>query len=699
MTVLHLDVETRSVVDLRKLGAYIYFDHPSTSLWCAAYAFDDEEPKLWWPGEPCPPDIEDHIWSSGIVAAFNAQFERLAWRKLLGPVHGWPVPALEQYRCVMAAGYAMGLPGKLEHAAAALGLEERKDGDGYRIMLQLSQPRRPRKGEDPSIVRWWDDQSKIIRLGEYCQQDVRTEQAVYHRIPPLRDSEQQVWFLDQRANDRGVYIDVGLCTKARKIVRATAERLDDEMRRATDMAVRGVGNVGELIAYVKRHGIDADSVAKDQLANLLMRDDLPPSVRRALEIRQEGSKTSVAKIDAMLARRQADGRMRGNLQYHGAGTGRWAARGAQLQNLPRPGEVAAFGRNVPSMIEDILSGTLPDWLEMLYGPALTVVSECIRGMVTAAPGHKLCAADFSKIEARVIAWLAGQDDKLRDFRAYDRKEGLDLYFVTAGRIFNVPPETIDKSRPEYTAGKVSELALGFQGGPSALAAMAKNYNFDIATAHDAVMSSADPEHLDKAEEAWPQRGRRTGMSQKAWMTAEIIKLAWRDANPRIVQLWRDVEDAAIEAVENPGAVVTAGLVKYRKAGSWLLCQLPSKRCIAYAYPKVVERPVPWGGTRPGVKYWAVDSFSRKWAEQDFYGGLGVENITQAVARDVMAEAMMRVDAAGYKVVLTVHDEVVTEVVDNFNTKVEFSALMIQTPSWAEGLPIAAEGWEGHRYRK
>lgn len=241
---------------------------------------------------------------------------------------------------------------------------------------------------------------------------------------------------------------------------------------------------------------------------------------------------------------------------------------------------------------------------------------------------------------------------------------------------------------------------GYQGGVGAFRAMAKTYNLKIEDAYEHVVASASAGNIDAAEDAWASRGKQSGMSERAWITAELIKLAWRQANPNIVQFWRDAEDAAIAAVQNPGETVSVGShIKYKKAGAWLFCRLPSGRAIAYAYPKIVDKPVPWGGTKPSLIYYGVDSFSKKWAKQDFYGGLAVENIVQAVARDVMAEAMLRVERAGYPVILTVHDEIVAEPDKEFGSTKEFCELMTVLPPWAAGLPIAAEGWEGPRYRK
>lgn len=698
MTELSIDFETKSAVDLPKANAYIYFDDPSTDVWCAAYAFDDEEPELWLPGQSCPPRVAEHISTGGVVRAWNAAFERLCMRAIMGPRYGWPVPKLEQYRCVMTQAYAMGLPGKLEQAAPALKLDVTKDDVGKRIMLQLSKPRKPRKGEDPSGLYWWDDPEKIQRLYDYCRQDVRTEQAIGKRVLALKPSELECWFMDQRMNDLGTFIDDDLCRQAQKVVATTQLALDDEMRRVTDMAVRGVSNVGELTAFLRKHGVETDSVAKDELAELLVRDDLPPAVKRALEIRQEGAKTSVAKIAKLLGCRQADGRMRGNLQYHGASTGRWAARGAQLQNLPRP----TPGVDMDELVADLRRGDA-GMVDMVYGPPMTAVSDAIRGMIAAPPGRKIIAADFSQIEARVTAWLGDQQNVLAAFIKADRKEGPDIYLVSASGIYGV--WITDKNDPRRQVGKVAILSLGFEGGAMALLKMAKNYQLDIGEAHDNVMASATEENLERAEAAWKARGKKSGVAKRQWLTAELIKRAWRQANPGVVGMWRRCEEAAIEAVNSPGSIVTAGRLKYRKSGSWLFCQLPSKRTIAYAFPKVVQKELPWKGQggetlfQDGLVFWGVDSFTKKWSQQDLYGGLLFQNAVQATARDIMAEGMIRVEQAGYDMIITIHDEVVAEADIGFGSPAEFAALMAEAPEWADGLPIAADAWEGTRYRK
>ena len=718
---LHIDVETRSRVDLSKKGAYAYFNDSSTDLYCAAYAFDDGEPELWTPDMPFPAAIREHIQSGGLIYAWNASFERQCWWRILTPRYGWTLPKLEQFRCTMAEAYAMNLPGKLDDAAPALGLTILKDEVGHRLMLQMCKPRKPRKDEPSDALLYFDDEERRQRLYEYCKQDVRTEQAVGTRVLRLRPSEIEIFHLDARINDRGVYIDHQLCHYARKIVAEEFKQLDAQMQDCTGGAVSSVSNIQQLLQFLQDSSVYTKGVAKENITSLLIRN-LPEPCRLALEVRQEAAKTSTAKINALLSRRDDDGRMRGTLQYHGAGTGRWSGRGAQLQNLPLPLIIKGeddeeFLTNYNMAIQSILTGSSV-LLRMMYGRPLTVVADCIRGMIMAAPGNDLLAVDFANIEGRDTAWLAGQMDKMDAFRAYDNKTGPDLYLISASDIYGVP---INEAKPFRPVGKVAELALGFGGGPGAFANMAKNYGLKVGDLYDGIWERTSEDVRKKVDGAWDWRGKRSGMEERAWKAAEAIKLLWRQKNDRIAHHWGELEDAARDAYDNPGQRIAVGKVQYLANGSFLWCRLPSGRTLCYPYPRLVKNVkviTPDGGeeimpveearrtglpvkgdARPSLVYKGVDQWTRKWKEKKFYGGLAMENIAQAVARDIMAEAMLRVERAGYPVILTVHDEVVVEVPKNFGSLEEFNGLMSELPSWAKGLPIAAKGWRGERYRK
>jgi DNA polymerase len=692
MPILHRDFETRSALDLKKVGAYVYAMHPSTDVWCMSYSVDDGPVKLWVPGDPVPKEFFDCASQPNWLAmAHNDAFESVIEHYIMSARYGFPIIPLEKHRCTMAMAYAMALPGSLEEAAAALGLSVQKDMAGRRLMLQMSKPRRKEFCEENGWkYTWWDDADRLRRLGEYCIQDTIVEVQLSKRLMTLRPLEQQLWMLDRQINDRGVFVDKDLCNKALQVVEKTQKILNQEMKEITKGAVESCAAVSALVTWLQSKGYAVEAVNKETVTEMLGGWDLMPEVRKALELRQESAKTSTAKVKKMLEMTAEDGRVRGNLQYHGAGTGRWAARGVQLQNLPRPSIDC-----VTEAIETILTSGSPELINLLYGPPLSVISDCIRGMIKAPDEHQIMAADFSNIEGRGIAWLAGQHDKLDAFRAYDRKQGPDLYLVAAGGIFGIEPGA---AKPYRQIGKVAELSLGYQGGPPAFAKMAGNYGLKIGDQFEVIWDAAQRIHQEKAMEGWYKRGNKSGMDQNSWLAAETIKVAWRDANPKIVQYWWDLEQAAINAVKNPGGKFIVGNVAYKMSGSFLWCQLPNGRCLCYPYPRLKEVEVPWG-KKDAVVYKCVDGMTRKWQDKAFYGGLAAENITQAIARDLMAEAMLRLNAAGYPPIITIHDEIICEIPKDFGSLEEFSALMCELPEWAKGLPVSAEAWCGERYRK
>jgi len=709
---LHIDGESRSAIDLTKVGAHRYWEDPTTDIWCVAYAFDSEEPRLWFPGEPVPRKVQWHIQDGGPVYAWNVAFERAMFKAVLGPKYGWPVPKERQFNCTMSEALIMNLPGKLEKAAPAIGASVVKDTEGHKLMKRMSRPRKLLKNEVcPSCGEkackehgpyWHDDPAKIKRLAEYCRQDVRTEQEIAKFVLPMSISEKRIFHLDARINDRGVYIDADLCRASQLIVSKATADIDAQIRRITLGEVDGVNSQAQMVRWLNSVGVETKSIAKDVLADLLIREDLPPDAMRVLQLREEGSKTSTAKIGSMLLRRQKDGRMRGNLQYYGASaTGRWAARGTQLQNLTRPkilkGKGAEFDKAINEALLSISYGSVP-LLKMMYDKPMTVVSDIIRSLIAAPVGHELLACDFSNIEGRVVAWLAGQDDKLDAFREFDAGTGPDLYVLQASGIFGISLETA-KDDFYRQIGKVAELSLGFQGGAVAFAKMGKNYGLKLETIRDRIIDSASDNIYEKALEAWPQHGKKTGISKRSWLAAEIVKRAWRAKNYRISGLWKETEDAAIAAMMAPGETVSAGKVKYRYVAPFLFCRLPSGRPLCYPFARLVPSKTPWGDVTKKIVYMSTNQFTRRWEKKSFYGGLAVENITQAVARDIMAEAMLRTEEAGYRTVLSVHDEIIAEVEEGFGSKEEFAMLMVQRPQWAQDLPITASGWRGKRYKK
>lgn len=335
-TILHGDFETRSTCDLKKTGADLYSRHPSTDINCFGFAFNDEDPTLIKRNEPLPQRVTEHILAGGKFVAHNVNFELSLWNNVCAPKYKWPALRPEQTECTMAMSYAMALPGTLEKAAAAMGIDQQKDMAGSRVMLQLAQPREILPS---GHIIWWAEElfpEKYQRMYDYCLQDVRVEHELYKRLLKLTPFERDVWILDNEINQRGIQVDVPSLKYASLMVESEKKRLDQLMRTITGNQVASVSANAQLTDWVKAQGVEIEGVAKDSVTTLLLDPTLPEKVRQALLIRQEGAKSSTAKLAAMMSRADMNGRVRGIFQYHAAGTGRWGGRGIQPQNFPRP---------------------------------------------------------------------------------------------------------------------------------------------------------------------------------------------------------------------------------------------------------------------------------------------------------------------------------------------------------------------------
>lgn len=717
MSHVEIDFETRAVADLKKCGSYVYFADPLTDVMLASYSIDDGPIKRWRVGQPCPADVREVIESGGELWGHNCSFERQCINAILAPRHGWPTVRVEQTRCTAAMAAAMGLPRALGDLGKALGLDVQKDQEGYRLMLRMCKPRKARKGEDEAAIHWhgWDDPETVERLHAYCDEDVRTEQRAKARMVPLSPEEWAVYHLTEKTNDRGIRIDTASAAAAMQLAERAKASLDKEMAEITGWRVTACSQVSRLVDWVQGRGVEMTSAAKADLETLLLSDDIPADVRRAVELRQEAAKASVAKLSAFLSRAGADGRVRGSLLYHGAGTGRWSSVGAQLHNLPRPRP--AFNKEHPrlsTLFQAFQTGD-PDVLPFLYGDRLGrplwLVSDAIRGFVWAGPGKDLVVADYSSIEGRVNAWLAGEAWKLESFRANDRKEGPGIYELAASKIYVRDVGTITKD--ERQVGKVAELALGYQGGVAAFLSMARAYGMKLDPAFGPLWEAADEDVCDTAERRYAECSKRNEpatqeLTREGWLAAELIKVGWRAGHPAIKESWKLLEEGARDAVMAPGEVFHVLKVAFVAKRNFLWMRLPSGRCLAYGNPQLRHVEVPWADKekppaerekRLAVTALGVNSVSRRWERFALYGGLICENAVQAIARDIMAAGMLNAEAAGYETILTVHDEIIAEADRSFGDVDEFERLICDLPPCYAGLPITSAGWRGKRYRK
>lgn len=752
--VLHADFETASACDLRSAGVYRYVEHPTTRIWLLGWRIGDEGPiERWYPGQAAPARLIQHVARGGIVAAHGANFERVVWNGLLRRYDpSFPLLNAEQMTCTMARALAIGLPAGLDDIAAILKVDQRKDETGAALMKRMARPRSTM--ECPlcddgcelctagTIYTWWDDPVRLGRLSEYCDQDVRTETAIDARLPPLSEAEREVWLWDQRLNDRGIQIDLDAVEKMQKVVDRAKHRLDRELTDITDGRVKRCSDAGALRAWITDQGIECASIAVEEQEGLIAAAKAAglSNVVRAIEIRREAAKASTSKLAAMLHCVQEDGRVRGQLFYHGASSGRWAGRLIQPQNLYRI-DPEEDGEGTSDTIQIVKETEKPDdaldLIEMLVGPPLVWAAKSMRQMFVGSEGTLLRGGDLSNIEGRLAAWVADEEWKLAAFRAYDAGLGPDLYKVAYAKSFGKGPEDVTSS--ERQVGKVQELALGYQGSTGALVKMSvdkktgKNRLPQITATVRSVADAAVWDRMRRAYEVAPAMTRH-GLDQDSWCACRIVTSSWRHANGRIMQSWWDVQDAAVAAMASPTEIVPVlnGRVRYLFNRGVLWCSLPSGRTIGYQEARLktqkqyvyqsldgqqkvafdtqdqahdhiaVQRGLlafSHERTRHVVLYSGYEGEKKRWTTMSLYGGMQFNHIVQGTARDVIVAHGLEAERAGYAIVLTVHDELLSETPVEGPDAAMLERLMQDVPSFVGGLPLAAKAWEGVRYAK
>lgn len=653
--VMGVDIETYSSVDLAGSGVYAYTEAPDFDILLIGYKFDDEaevhvidtlavdrdfDPELYEFREALTdPDI--------IKTAFNANFERTCLAKWTGAA----MPP-EEWRCTMIKALTLGLLGNLADVGIAMGLPEEKlkDPQGKALIQFFSKPCKPTRTNGQRTRNLpAHDPAKWKLFIEYNRQDVVTEQEILRQLDIYKtpESEQQLWALDQHMNDNGVKLDIPMVEKIVEYDTQRRQELQEEAKVLTGLA--NPNSLAQLKKWLSKQGVTMTSVTKDTIAATLQ-TDIPDSVRRMLEIRTALGKTSVAKYSTMLTAVCQDHRLRGILQFYGANrSGRWAGRLVQTHNLAK--------NSLPDLdlARELAAAGDFDTLATLFGETAFVFSELIRTAFIPSDGCRFVVSDFAAIEARVLAWIAGEEWTLEAFR-----QGKDIYCETASMMYRVPVEKHGQNSHLRQKGKVAVLACGYQGGVGAMKRMDKGGSIP----EDELQSVVDQ---------------------------------WREANPKVVKLWRTCELAAKTAIQEHRTVRLAHGIAFSYINRNLFIQLPSGRKLCYWDTRLKQDD--YTG-RLSITYMGVNQETKQWGETETYGGKLVENIVQATARDCLAVAMTRVSALGYKIVMHVHDEMIVDV-PNTDTEApgRINAIMAQPIDWAEGLPLKGDTYETPFYKK
>lgn len=648
MRTLAIDIETYSPVDLLKSGVYPYSQHPEFEILLFAYAFDSDPVTVIdiASGEALPEEVLEALEDENVLkTAFNAAFER----NCIDEFFNLWIPT-EQWECTMVKASMLGLPLSLSAVAGVLRLEDQKMIAGKALIRYFSLPCKPTKANGMRTRNLpQHEPAKWELFKKYCAKDVVVERSIRTKIKffEIPEFEKRLYVLDQDINDRGVMLDRSFIQNAISIDALSRERLTAEAIRLTGL--NNPNSAAQLKVWIGQEtGEEVKSLSKETIPALLENSSCE-ILTKVLQIRQEMAKTSVKKYEAMSNAICEDGRAHGLLQFYGANrTGRWAGRLVQVQNLPQNHLYDL------DLARQLVSENDIEMLEMLFGNVPDTLSQLIRTAFVAKPGYTFLVADFSAIEARVIAWLAGEKWRLDVFNTHGK-----IYEASASQMFRVPIESVTKGSPLRQKGKISELALGYQGGVGALTTMG---------------------------------ALKMGLEEKE---LQGLVDAWRNANPAIVRLWAEVGRAALEAVEEKTLVPFKHDIKFECRNNLLYIQLPSGRKLAYMRPTI-------SGNKFGsnaLKYEGMNQTTKQWCVQDTYGGKLVENIVQAVARDLLAEAMVNVEKAGYRIVMHVHDEIIIECEKDKADLEEVCRIMGQPVKWAKGLPLRADGYETEYYKK
>ena len=641
---LSIDLESFSDIDLIKCGVYAYADSPAFEILLFAYSFDGGETQIidLAQGEKLPAEVEEAIFDVSVTkTAYNANFERTCLSKHFGRY----IPP-ESWHCSAVQAAMLALPRSLEDVGRVLGLDEQKMKEGKELIRYFCVPCKPTKangGRTRNLPCHAPEKWELFKT--YCRRDVDVEKSIRRKLHnfPIPEGEMELYRLDQRINDRGVLVDMGLVEQA-----IACERLHKEVvtKRAYELTgLENPNSVAQLKGWLGDMGMETESLSKKAVADMIAETD--GEVEELLRLRLLMAKTSVKKYEAMERSVCSDGRVHGMLMFYGANrSGRWSGKNVQIQNLPK--------NDIPDLelARNLVKQRRFEDIELLYDSTPNVLSELIRTAFIPKPGCRFVVADFSAIEARVMGWLSGEEWVLDVFRG-DGK----LYEMTASRMFGIPMAEIGKGSPERAKGKVASLACQYGGSTGALVSMGA---LDMGLTEDELPP---------------------------------LVAAWRKANPHMVQFWWDVDAAAIKAVTEKQKTKVGRIIFEYKSGI-LFITLPSGRKLSYVKPRMAVNKF----GRDGLTYEGI-SENKKWSRIETYGPKLVENIVQGTARDLLAEAMLRVEKKGYPIVMHCHDEIIAEVPEGTGSVDEMCGIMAIQPTWAEGLPLRADGYSCSFYQK
>lgn len=687
---LWIDLETYSKTDIKGAGTYEYAR--TCDILLVAYALDDGPVRLWDRTKtPATPDdlFEALTNPETEYTAHNAMFDRSVLA-----AHGYALAGdPDRWSCTMCQAYLHGFTGSLDKLGEIFGLgaDKAKMKDGKKLINRFCKPaprnhKADRYDAKTHPLEW-------ARFCEYAVRDVEAMRTIAGKLPRW-NLDVKEYRLDQKINDRGFHVDLELAEAGRRAAIVEKAALAERFVELTNNDVRSPTQRAVFLEYInKRFGLELENTQRATLEPLLKKK-IDPALAELITISINANKTSTSKYATLIPATSPDSRFRGGLQFSGAArTRRFSGRTFQPQNLP------SRGAPKPKQIETYIDALKIDCHDILFDDELMRYgSHALRGVLIAPDGKKTCVADLANIEGRANAWLAGEEWKLEAFRDYDRGDGPDLYKVAAGKILGQRPQDVSKTNRD-SFGKVTELALGYQGGVGAIQNFASNLGVAFYDHWDAIQQSVDEETIDRAfynYETWGHE-RAGDLSQDEWIASETVKLSWRAAHPAISRLWYACEDAAINALSNPGKIFDAGsklkfqYVRYR-GNNYLLMRLPSSRVLVYCNPHLSDENK--------IVFWGVDSITKQWTKQSIYGGKFVENACQSLSRDILFHGMFEAEKRGYKTVLTVHDEVVTETPDTSEfSGDDLAEILSINPPWCRGFPLAAEGFEAYRYRK